>query len=355
MAIEEVTELIPSSIEGSADRGGWQASCVVHNNQDLVPYGRRAELSLLPEASGTWMDDYYLALHGSLLPESLNFNYKRSDLTVMLSTSHVFLENAGLQGIYFVDQAYVAGPTYNPHQIAGLNLGKIVQHIVEQHTNISIATAGGWVDTSGIDTTNSTTVDVYTVRENNSIWQALQRIADNEFYTRYFTKDDRLIYDVHPQFRSVIPLTTLNLTQTDIVGQPELRYRNDVKTDQVQLYALTDKGEILQSFYPANIGTDGRRQKLANLRCNSQARLDVLAPRAYKFLNRDVDFRVKIAGPWGAYLELYDRVSITYSGTSRNGVSIAWSNKNFWVSGIRVDRLGSRAAVSELTLEEEIL
>jgi hypothetical protein len=164
-----------------------------------------------------------------------------------------------------------------------------------------------------------------------------------------------LIYEPHPQFKADIPDVVLTLDVNNIVAQPELVYRSDVTTDQVLLYALSDTGAILTAEYPANIGTDGRRQKFTNLRCNSQTRLNLLAQRAYKFLNRDYDFRVSVAGPWGIYLELYDRVQVTYTGTDKNGVVIDWNEKKFWVKTINVTRVGNFGAVSEFMLEEEKL
>lgn len=351
MPIEETQLLQISSIEASADRGGWQANCAVINDDENVVYGRRAEIYNLLEGDGTWNADWVLSLQGSMLPKARVFDRKQSNLQLIISTTDAFLTNAGLQGIYFSEQPVPA----NPHQMVNLNLGKIVEHIIEQHTNVSDQTAGGWVDTSGIDTINSTSVDVYTVRASNSIWQAIKSIADNEFYVRYFTKRDEFIYEPHPQFKTVIPDPVIDFNSSNIVGQPEITFREDIQVDQVQAYALTDTGVILQSFYPANVGTEGRRQKFTSLRCNSQARLNLLAERALKFLNREYNVRLTIPNVWGAYLEMYDRVSITYTGTAINGVSVDWSAKPFWVTDIRMDKIGNHEATTEIGLDEENL
>lgn len=346
---------IPDSVSASADAGGWRANANFINDQADATYGRRTSLYVLTEGGGVWQPAHKRVLEGSIIPDTLSWDYKQSQLSIQLTTSNAFLDQAGLQGIYFVDRAYAPGPTYNPHQIENLNLGKIVEHILEAHTNVSIDPAGGWVDTSGIDTTNSTSVDVYTVRNSNSIWQTLKNIADNEFYVRYFTKLDQFIYEPHPQFRAVPQAVTVTFTADEMVAQPEVRFRNDVKTDQMQLYALTDKGEILQSFYPAAVGTEGRRQKLANIRCNSQSRLDLLSQRSYRYANRDMDVTIQLAGSWAAYLELYDRVAITYSGTARNGVTLSWSAKKFWIEEIALSRVGNLGTVTQLRLAEENL
>lgn len=349
MPLEIINDLAIESVGASADSGGWEISATLINDQEEAEYGRRVDIHAHIEGAGVWETDKKLAIQGSLLPKSIAFTRRQSNTSVIIATSHVFLNNAGHQGIYFTNTT----PSTNPHQIPGLNLGKIVEHLVEQHTNISIETAGGWVDTSGIDTINSTSVDVYTVRQSNSMWSTIAQIASNEFYVRYFTKRDELLYEPHPQFRAVLPTPVFTLDQDNIIETPEVTFRDDLKTDQVQLYALTDTGAILTSFYPALAGTELRRQKFTNLRCNSQARLDLLAQRAYLFLNRSINVNVALAGAWGAYLELYDRVQATYVGTARNGVTFNWSNKKFWLNGIRMSRSGSRGVITELELEEE--
>jgi hypothetical protein len=138
-----------------------------------------------------------------------------------------------------------------------------------------------------------------------------------------------------------------------IVGLPEIIFRDRVQVDQVKLAALTDTGEILRSNNPATIGTDGRAKSFTNLRCNSQVRLDQLAERAFDFESRTYDLRIPIAGPWGLYLELYDRVTFTYTGTARNGVSLSFTAEPFFIEGIRVTRNASFGAVTELRLTQE--
>lgn len=349
MTIEQTTSLIVKTIDADASRGGWQATCVNYNAQADIEYGRHVEIFNRSEGGGTWEDDFRLALDGSMMPQSMQFSRSKSSVQLVVSTADAFLENAGLQGIYFSEQAAPA----NPHQMTDLRLGRIVKHILEEHTNVTTATPGGWVDTSRIEIVQSTSVNVYTVKGSNSIWATIADIASNEFYVRYFTKYDQMVYEQHPQFKALLPDVTFTATESNMLTAPEIVFRDWVKTDQVQLYALTDSGNILTKDYPANIGTDGRRQKFANLRCNTQARLDLLAERAYKFLNRQYDVRIRLAGPWGVYLELYDRIAVTYSGTAQNGVSISWSEKKFWIEKITVTKGPANTAVTELYLQEE--
>lgn len=363
MTIENTTRFIIQNITADAQRGGWQATGSFANDQDEAVYSRRAEIYYTPEGGGDWDAVAHVALRGSILPQSVRFDYKSSQTTVTLSTTDRFLQNAGLQGIYFTESASPA----NPHQVTNLNLGKIVQHIIEQHCNVSSTAfiqntdasysanpVGGWVDTSGIDTVNSTSVDVYTVRQSNSMWQSIQNIAANEYYVAYFDKFDRFFYDNHPQFDPALPDAVFTLDSTNIAGQPEVTFRDRVLIDQAVLLALTDAGEILTASYPPVVGTDGRIDRSQNnLRCNSQARLDVLAERYFDFQNRDYSLSVSIPGAWGLMLELYDRVLVNYSGTSRNGVSLSFIYEPFFIEGIEVARNGNFGAITTLRLEQQ--
>jgi len=269
---------------------------------------------------------------------------------------------AGLQGIYFSEQ----GAPDNPHQYSDLQLGTIIKHILEQHTNISSTAfvqdadgtytatpVGGWVDTSNIDIVDSTPVDVYSVPQSSSIWNTVRGIAANEFYVVYMDKQDIVRYEPHPMFAAVLPEPVMELDSNVIAGMPEIILRNRLLVDQARLLALTDEGEILESKYPGEIGTEGRIHPEYNIRCNDQTRLDELAQRVWYYQNRLLSFSCELAGPWGCYMELYDRISVTYTGTIRNGVSIAWTDKMFWIEGITVRMAGTRNATTTLELVEE--
>lgn len=350
MSIVVNPDITIENLNGDADRGGWQANIQLINNQALAEYARHTELWVRPEANGVTWTNYQLALDGSLFPNNMMFTFDRSTLPSIVSTSDIFLGNGGLQGIYFSRQAVPA----NRHQIADMTLGKIIRHILTEHTNITTDSPGGWVDITGIDTEDSTDVDVYTVRESASIWNTIKAIGENEFYIRYFTKKDKFIYRLHPQFDDTPFPITLEITEDMIVDEPELVYRFFLKPDQVHLYGLTDTGDILESKYPAQYGTEGRLEKNANLRCNSQGRLDFLAERVFGYLSRSFDFRVTLFGPWGIFLELYDRVAVTYSGTDVNGVTINWNNKIFWIKSIDIENPSVDVSKTILYLEEEV-
>lgn len=364
MPIEETTTFIIGALDVSASRGGWQATGWFANDQIEVEYGRRLNIYINPEGGGVWTGLALEALAGNILPQSIGFDYKQSNTVITLATTNAFLQNAGLQGIYFTQQAVVT----NPHQYVDLRLATMIQHIIEQHTNVSSTAfiqnsngtfsavpVGGWVDTSGIDTANSSTVGVYTVKQNNSLWEAMKAIAANEFYVIYMDKYDNFIVEQHPQFKAVLPAVTVDLDSDIIINKPEVLYRDRIQVDQVRLAALTDEGEILRAEFPANVSSQGRRKNIFNLRCNSQARLNTLAERAYLFENREFTLRIEIPSAWGTRLELYDRISVTYVGTARNGVTLNFAATKFWIDGIRVQRISNFSAITEVILEQENL
>jgi hypothetical protein len=364
MAIENNTNFILQSIEGDGDRGGWQATGSFANDQDEAVYGRRVDIYWLPEGDGTWANNSILGMSGSILPQSVRFDIRQSGTPVTVTTSNFFLDGSALRGIYFTD----TDPITNPHQYADLRLGTIIKHIVEQHTNIS-STAnvqnddgtdsgnpiGGWSDTSNTDIIFTTKVDAFTRRQSNSLWQAVKDIGKNEFYVAYFSKDDSFNYEPHPVFKTTLDPFTLAIDDTMIVGQPEIRFRDKVNLDQAVLAALTDEGEILNAQFPTAQTVQGRSLNITNLRCNDQNRLNTLAQRVFSFESRLYDLKLQLPGAAGLYLELFDRVSFTYSGTSRNGVDLSFSAEPFFVNKIRVNRVGNFGAITELELEQENL
>ncbi len=364
MAIENSTTFILQSVEADGDRGGWQVTGSFANDQDEAVYGRRTDVYWTPEGDGIFADEPILAMTGSILPQSVTFDIRQSGTPFTVVTTDAFMTSAGLQGIFFAQ----LNPVTNPHQYTDLRLGTTVKHIIEQHTNIS-STAnvqntdgttsanpiGGWVDTSNIDVTFTSKLDVFTVRQSNALWQAVKNIGKNEFYVAYMSKDDKFNYEPHPVFKTTLDAITLDIDDTMIVGQPVVEFRDHVDMDQIVLAALTDDGEILRSSFPTDITAQGRRKNITNLRCNDQNRLDTLAQRAFSFESRLYNLRLQLSGAAGLYFELFDRVSFTYSGTSRNGVELSFSAEPFFIQKITVNRVGNFGAITELQLQQENL
>jgi len=84
-----------------------------------------------------------------------------------------------------------------------------------------------------------------------------------------------------------------------------------------------------------------------------QARLDVLARRVYDWETRDYTVEWPAPGWSGFFFELLDRVELTYTGTSANGVDVDWTQKKFWVHRMQMGPGEGLTGLTRFTLEEE--
>jgi hypothetical protein len=336
-------------IIGSVESGGWEASLNFMNDQDAIEYSREGMIDVRFEGGGVW-GDFGVALSGHIFPQGVRFDRRQSSAEAVLATAHRFLQYGAAQGMLFEQ----SDTPSNKHETSDLTLGWIIYHIVNEHTNITDL----GVDLSGIDVVNSTAVNIYSVSETKSIWSTIKKIGDDEFHVPYFTRENVMMYDVHPmiQYADTLPDPAVAITPSMIIGQPEIEYRDAVRPDYVELYALTDDGETLRSSYPStDLHTgDKRRHREDHLRCNTQARLDILAAQLYSFLHRDYELTITLPGAFGLEMELYERVTVTYSGTTANGITVAWTAKAWWIDTITIRRVHNFGAVTELRLQEEI-
>jgi hypothetical protein len=191
--------------------------------------------------------------------------------------------------------------------------------------------------------------DAYVVRENASLWQALKKIAQDEFYVVYFDRLNRLVYKAQPQFATAVPAAVATLDNTMIMEPYRVEFRTQKKPGNVTVLGLTAAGTVLNSTYPAGVGVDLRGPRY-EVRAESQARIDVLAERQYKWLVRDYTVMARLPNAWD--FELHDRVNLTLAGTTTNGVTFSWTDKIFWVSRVAYRKQQTRGYITELTLEE---
>jgi len=77
------------------------------------------------------------------------------------------------------------------------------------------------------------------------------------------------------------------------------------------------------------------------------------AARHWAYLNREHTVRWTAPGLCGLLFEILDRVSITYTGTSANGVHLDWMEKKFWIQEIDVTPDDQFGGTSTFLLEEE--
>jgi len=348
------------SIVADADKGGWEAQLETYQDTDAIEKWQAIALLFKYYSPTGWDEEDREVFVGHALPLGFDFNLPFSTARFSAATSHRFLEAASLQGIGFADQTVAGAPPYNDHQIATMTIGEIVQHIIEQHTNIS-STAGinpeGWVDTSDIDTTNSTRVTRYNVHATNNMWSAIQNIARNEFYYPHFDKLNAFHYQPHPMF-GTLPTPVMEFTAAFCAGRPTVRLRAQKKVSTVMLKAVDEDGTVYTSEYPGTPADEGRPMELTRIRVGAggigpQARLDQLAPRVYDWETRDWTVEWPAPGWSGFFFELLDRVELSYTGTSANGVHIDWMQKKFWIHRIQMAPGPGLTGMTRFTLEEE--
>jgi hypothetical protein len=338
-------------LNGDIDRGGWQIRGTIFNDGDAIGENEKVQVFVRLKADGAWDFNFYRRFVGYALPQNIRRYHDRSETTFIANTSDAYLKRGRVQGIYFTEQAAPA----NEHQMTNLTSGKIVDHIIDDHTNMGPSTPApnGWLDISDIDQTNSADLTVLALHE-GIIWERIRQLAENEFYICYCDKEDHFHYIPHPAFDAVLPAVTM-VWDDDFFTEPlEIIPRTDARVNQVILKALTDSGTILTSSYPTNPAVTepeayGEKLELTRLRCNTQAQLDLWAKRRYQWENRDYTVRVNRAGLAGVMFELMDRIPITYSSTE-DGIS--WSQKDFFIHKIAVnynqkERIGNSTFVLE--------
>jgi hypothetical protein len=269
-----------------------------------------------------------------------------------------------------------AGNTIHDYQAAtGDRDGTAVNHVWDcdcgvwvAHTNMvhhPTANPNGWISLDNVEITpfdaaanpdGTMAVRRYIVRETDNLWERLKEIAKNEFFVIYFDKTDTLYYMKHPMYRSVVPPPVMTFTKEFSVTPPVVEPRHAKQVRQVRLHAVTDEGDVLHSEYPASpTHVYGKVQEVSRIRCNAQATLDDWCQRYYLWLNREYTVRWPAPGLCGLLFEILDRVSVTYTGTSANGVHVDWSEKKFWIHEITVlpgEGFGGR---TEFVLEAESL
>lgn len=344
MSFEWLNLLEITDLTGDVDQGGWSASLTFFNSQADALYLRELTLYHRNFSGLTWEAMDRVGLTGVMIPQSVMADRGVSRVRAMAYSFHKPLDAIPVTGCYFEDSNAGA----HAHQINNLNLGLVVEHLALHHVHIN---GDGDIDTTLVDTTNSTTVDPYIVRENASIWRAMQKIANDEFYAIYFNRENQLVYKSHPQFDGTLPAVVASLDNTNLLAPYNVELREGRKAKNVVLLGLTNAGEVIESTYPAGVGVDVRGPR-REVRCNLQARLDTLAQRWYEWLTRDYTATVLLPGAWD--IELLDRIALTLSGTTSNGVTFSWDDKDFWVHRISYRKQGTSSFGynTELVLEE---
>jgi len=386
-----------TQINASLSRGGWSAKLVSFNDTDILAVHQKITIpwrSMFGSTAGTLRT----AFEGYVQPTRFQFDSASALTEYIAETSDGFLRKGWLQGLGLADTD--ATPREHYHQWDSvtptvllderMTMGRIVRHILGfydelgpppapppddqvspawvAHTNLvyhPTENPSGWINIDNVETmpfdavtdpNGTMRVNRYIVRETTNLWSRLQEIAKNEFFVIYFDKNDNLYYTKHPMYRDVIPPVVMTFDKDFVVGPPVVDVRDENTIRQVRLHAVQDDGSTIHSNYPV-VPTHvyGNIADITYIRCNDQPTLDEWAEKYYLFENRPYTVRWTAPGLSGLLFEILDRVEITYTGTSANGVHLNWAREKFWIHEINVIPGEGFGGTTEFILEAENL
>ena len=369
-----LNDIVIQHINGSSDRGGWEMRFTSLSDTDAV--------GLWENVTHWWRGAFGAApgvqrigFNGWVMPQRFEFDRVGSHADFIAQTSDGFLRRAWCQGISFAE---IAGARANYHEFQTaapsvnmdeyLTLGKIVTHLLGYydnegappttnpdwvaHTNMvfdAVNNPGGWITLANVELLNSAHIaydairgqaSPYIVRETDNLWARLREIARNEFYQIYFDKTDTLWYQPHPMYVAPLPNPVMTFDADFAAAAPVVTVRDVNQVRRAKLHALTSQSEPLDAQYPPvptpGMPTYGNVLDIARIRCDEQTQLDAWAQRTFLFANRPWTVTWTAAGLVGLLFEINDRVQLTYTGTSANGVHIDWAEEKFWISDIQV-------------------
>ncbi len=131
------------------------------------------------------------------------------------------------------------------------------------------------------------------------------------------------------------------------------------RCNDLRLYVETTVGAAVTLYADAVIISPpsnpvyARTVELSYIRCNDQSTLNEWAERRWKYENRPYTVKWTAPGFCGLLFEILDRVQITYTGTTANGVHIDWTEQKFWISEITVTPSEGFTGTSTFILEAE--
>lgn len=386
MAIDISANARITRINGNLQRGGWQANFSAMRDTDLAVANQNIIVPWHPDIGGSRLA-LRTAFNGYVIPNQFQFDVAGSTANFLAETSDGYLRRGWLQGIGFADTAAVARTHYHQFDsvtgaVERMTMGRIVRHILGYydtlgvppgtnpdwvaHTNMvyhATENPHGWIDLSSVETTpfadpanldGTMRVDRYIVRETNNLWSRIGEIARNEFFVAYFDKTNLFHYVRHPMYQQTLPAPVMTFDENFCVTPPVVEDRAFQQVRQVILHAVTDAGTTLHSEQPLSpTHVYGKVEEVSRIRCNVQTALDHWADVYYGYLNRDYTVRWSAPGLCGLLFEILDRVQITYTGTTANGVHIDWNEKKFWIHDITVMPNEGFSGRTEFLLEAE--
>jgi hypothetical protein len=352
---------IIARIEGSVEDGGWRTSGSVIGEAERLEFYQQLE-SWFDLYAGGWEALPRPGFAGHLLPEPWEKTFQTSVAPWNGYTAQEFMKKGRVQGIFFRDEASPA----NRHQIIDMTYAKIVYEIFGGHCNLMRADQAALYDNSlwggafstvtspegfvslDFDFSSSSAVDEYEVKEGN-FWERLREIAEIDRYLLYVSKNGVLHFGPHPMFGGALPTPVFTLGNDWLAEPLRFERRNGEEIGQVILHGVTPRGLQLRGRYPTD-ANPGPIVERSGYVATTNALMNTISERIFKFENRDYTVEVRIGSGVGLLVELLDRVQITYMSLA-DGIN--WNSKKFWIHKVVVELLSNFTARTMLRLEAE--
>ena len=337
-------------ISGSLQEGGWRATGNIFSDADRLQWYQEAESWYYLYRGGAWEPSPRLGFRGHLLPEQWQKTFQGSTAPWRAFTAQEFLKRLELQGIFHAEAASPA----NQHQYnVGDTYGHIIEHLLGKagqygHWNGVIDIWPEGFCRLDIDQTNSAAFGVYDQKGGN-MWSRMQEIATIEFFLLWVSKNNVIHYTPNNMFLTPLPSVTMDITSSHLLEPLRITSRNTEQVGQIKLFGTTPGGLQISGKYPTD-PTAGPIMVESGFMATSNAQMNTIAERKYKYANRDVSVTAMLPGAIGLLFEIMDRVSVTYT-SSVDGIT--WSAKKFWVEEIRVQLRDFFNATTTMRLEAE--
>jgi hypothetical protein len=372
--METLNNFTVKSISGDLRQGGSIVTGTIDGDTDALQFGDHVRL--IGKSYADYGDAGFREFFNGHVLETPDYSFGpfASQTQVRVGTANELMRGGTLQDIAFTENA---SPS-NDHQIAPtMRISTLFTHVVTAHCNFlynATTAPDGIIFSTDIDT-NDTAVSRLNVHKDNNFWNALvNKLSGGEeagvqFYRPYFRRDNELVYQPAPLFRSSPPASKGTLTKEHLRGSVKVNIRNakpQERTGQVNIVAVGGDNSFYEAKYPAATLAEGRVIiKDRGIWADSQARADVLAQNVYEWLTRpytlnvEVDPGLILFGDDGDGLDLGDKIQVTYDGPAENaitgaGVSLDLDAAVFWVYKYSVTYdANTRTAKGMLELEAD--
>lgn len=362
----------PVQLSGDLRRGGWSLTGQIDSDTDAAAYGQNWVLRA--KSGSDWYDsDWREIFSGHIIsqPDNLNFNRYTSQVQLVAGTMDALLAGESLQDIGFTSQA----TPLNDHQITGMTLAHIVDHIIRHHCNAVYGASDmpdGVITQLDVDFAGSVPLERYTVSQSDNLWRSLQTIGGGEdageFYRCWFDRHNKFYYQPAPAFWLTPPTSKGTLTKDHLRGQVQISLNNNQpgqRIGQVSITAIKNFNTVYTATYPTNAQPGKILPPRDGIFANSQTKTNTHAERLYKWLTRpytvqvEVDPGLVLFGDDGNGLDLADKIRLTYDGPAEDAISgaglhLSFNAASFFIYGIDISfDIAGRTARATLTLEAD--